>query len=124
MPELAEGGRVQQAFARGSCHLPVQDHHRSWSSRSDFACPEDREPGCLFGAQTNDTARHAGIAAHRLTDGESHRPRLSVDLCIKAALRRIILLGPGSTFDNASRVAGEHRPANGPGVLRRSIVAR
>jgi hypothetical protein len=31
-------------------------------------------PGSLFGTQPDDPARYAGVAAHRLTDGDSHRP--------------------------------------------------
>src|SRR3954471_21599572 len=71
---MAEGGRLRQALARGNRHVPLQDHHRSWSSRPDSACPKDRGPGRLFGAQPDDPARHAGVAAHRLTDGDSRRP--------------------------------------------------
>src|SRR3982751_226845 len=47
-------------------YVPLQDRHRSWPARPDTAGPEDRSPGWLRGAQPDDPARDAGVAAHRL----------------------------------------------------------
>jgi copper resistance protein B len=71
---VAEGGWLQQALARGNRRAPLRSHHRSPSSGSDSAQPEDRSPGRLRGAQPDGRARQAGVAAHRLNDSDSRRP--------------------------------------------------
>src|SRR4051812_40774593 len=65
-PGLAEGGRLRPAFAWGDRHVPLQSCHRSRPARPDTAGPEDRSPGRLLGAQPDDPARYAAVAAHRL----------------------------------------------------------
>src|SRR4051794_18010251 len=65
-PGLADGGRLRPALARRDRHVPLQSCHRSRPARPDTAGPEDRSPGRLLGAQPDDPARYAGIAAHRL----------------------------------------------------------
>src|SRR3954464_6673276 len=65
-PGLAEGGRLRPALAWGDRHVPLQSCHRSRPARPDSAGPEDRSPGRLCGAQPDDPARDAGVAAHRL----------------------------------------------------------
>ena len=64
-------GYGRRSVGWGNRRVPVQDHHRSWPARPDSARPEDRGPGRLLGAQPDDPARHAGVAAHRLTDSDS-----------------------------------------------------
>src|SRR3954454_14485717 len=65
-PGLADGGRLRPALARRDRHIPLQSCHRSRPARPDPAGPEDRSPGRLRGAQPDDPARDAGVAAHRL----------------------------------------------------------
>src|ERR687894_2171452 len=71
---LAEGGRLRPALARGNRRVPVQGHHRSAPSRSDSAQTENGSQGRLPGAQPDDPARHARLAAHRLNGSDSRRP--------------------------------------------------
>src|SRR3954451_8413518 len=83
-PELAEGGRLRPALAGGDRHVPLQSCHWSRPSRPGSAGPEDRSPGRLRGAQPDDPARHAGVAAHRLKTSPATAARLLPDLCTKA----------------------------------------
>ena len=54
--------------------------------RPDAAGPEDRSPGRLLGAQPDDPARYAGVAAHRLkahpTTALRPPPELRTKACI------------------------------------------
>jgi len=63
---LAEGDRQRQAVARGNGHVPLQGHHRQQSSRPDAVCTEDRNQGCLLGAEPDDQPRHASVATDLL----------------------------------------------------------
>src|SRR3954469_15105477 len=72
-PGLAEGGRLRPALAWGDRDVPLQDRHRSWPAGPGAAGPEDRSPGRLRGAQPDDPARDAGVAAHRLKARPSYQ---------------------------------------------------
>src|SRR5439155_12822863 len=63
---LADGGRLRLALAWGDRHVPLQSCHWSRPARPGSAGPENGSPGRLCGAQPDDPARHAGVAAHRL----------------------------------------------------------
>src|SRR4051812_10335629 len=82
---LAKDGRLRPALAWGDRYVPLQDRHRSWPARPDTAGPEDRSPGRLRGAQPDDPARHAGVAAHRLKAPPSTALRLLPESRTKAA---------------------------------------
>src|ERR671917_1611396 len=84
-----EGLLRSLAAARGNRHVPLQGDHRSGPSRPDSARPEDRSQGCLLGAQPDDPARHAGVAAHLLKATIAANPRPSADLCTNAVPRGI-----------------------------------
>src|SRR3954466_7534604 len=72
-PGLADGGRLWPALAWGDRHVPLQSYHRLRPARPDTGGPEDRGPGRLRGAQPDDPARHAGVAARLLKAPSSDR---------------------------------------------------
>src|SRR3954453_3659990 len=83
---LAKGGRLRPALAGGDRHVPLQSCHRSRPARPDTAGPEDRSPGRLLGAQPDDPARYAGVAAHRLKARPTTSLRPPPELRTKAPL--------------------------------------
>src|SRR3954469_6935177 len=87
---LADGGRLRPALAWGDRHVPRQSYHRSRPARPDAAGPEDRSPGRLRGAQPDDPARDAGVAAHRLKARPTTALRPPPELRTKAAEMLII----------------------------------
>ena len=56
--------RLRSDYRNG--HVQVQSYHRSRPSCPDSARPENRGSGRLLGAEPDDQARHASVAAHRL----------------------------------------------------------
>jgi site-specific DNA recombinase len=56
-------------------HVPLQGAHRPWSSCPESACPEERGPSRLRGAEPDDPARHAGVPARRLRVASATGPR-------------------------------------------------
>src|SRR3954468_15945661 len=87
-PGLAEGGRLRPALAWGDRHVPLQSCHRSRPACPDTAGPEDRSRGRLLGAQPDDPARYAAVAAHRLKAPPTTALRTPPELRTKAAARR------------------------------------
>src|SRR3954464_1969663 len=85
-PGLAEGGRLRPALAWGDRHVPLQSCHRSRPARPDTAGPEDRSPGRLLGAQPDNPARYAAVAAHRLKARPTTALRPLPELRTKALL--------------------------------------
>src|SRR4051794_29475204 len=80
--------RERPALAGGDRHVPLQSGHRSRPARPDTAGPEDRSPGRLLGAQPDDPARYAAVAAHRLKARPTTALRPSPELRTKAARHR------------------------------------
>ena len=120
----SDKGRVPCVHNADPCNTV---YHRSCSSRPQSARPKDRSPGRLLGAQPDDPARHAGVAAYRLKGGDSCRPtsisrfvHQSPEAALGDELQVPVALGRCGLRRLARHRAGARRHDHGrPGMVRR-----